>query len=90
MAPLPRSGPDAAVVMLIGLAGASLAASMVLPYGTVVNALVLAAAMLKGRVVVLDFLGLRRAPALWRGLVVGWVMLIGMVAWLGATASLLR
>nr|WP_244670779.1 cytochrome C oxidase subunit IV family protein [Rhodoplanes elegans] len=75
---------------MIGLAVASLAVTMVLPYGAAASALVLAAAVLKGRVVVLDFLGLRDAPAVWRGLIVGWVVLIGTIAWLAATASLLR
>lgn len=90
MPPLPRSGPDAALALLIGLAIASLAVTMVLPTGAAGTALVLALAILKGRTVVLDFLGLRDAPTVWRGLVVGWVVLVGTVAWLAATAALLR
>lgn len=36
----------------------------------------LAIAYLKGRLVILDFMGLRHAPLLWRGLVEGWLLLV--------------
>jgi len=38
-------------------------------------------AFLKGRAVALDFMGLRRVKALWRGLLLGWLSLVlGLVA----------
>jgi cytochrome c oxidase subunit IV len=38
-------------------------------------------AFLKGRAVALDFMGLRRVKALWRGLLLGWLILVlGLVA----------
>lgn len=47
-------------------------------------------ALLKGRAVALDFMGLRRVKALWRGLMLGWLVLVlGLVAlayWLGLPA----
>ena len=39
-------------------------------------ALVLALAALKGGFIVLDFMELRHAPALWRGLLLGWLALV--------------
>jgi cytochrome c oxidase subunit 4 len=45
---------------------------------------------LKGRAVALDFMGLRRVTALWRGLLLGWlVFVLGLVAlayWLALPA----
>ena len=47
-------------------------------------------AFLKGRAVTLDFMGLRRVKALWRGLLLGWLLLVlGLVAlayWLALPA----
>ena len=38
-------------------------------------------ALLKGRAVALDFMGLRRVKALWRSLLLGWLVLVlGLVA----------
>ncbi|MDC7788477.1 cytochrome C oxidase subunit IV family protein [Rhodoplanes sp. TEM] len=84
------SRPDAAAARLIVLALASLAVTVAAPAGAAANALVIGAAVLKGRIVVLDFLGLRTAPPLWRGLVGGWGVLVGTLAWLAAAAALLR
>lgn len=53
------------------------------------NAAVLVLAVLKGRCIVLHFLGLRVAPPLWRSLVGTWVIAIAVIAWLGAAAALL-
>ena len=36
----------------------------------------LAIAYLKGRQVILDFMELRHAPVLWRGLIEGWLLLV--------------
>jgi hypothetical protein len=44
--------------------------------GLVVGLSTLAIAWLKGRLVVLDFMELRHAPRLWRGLVEGWLLLV--------------
>ena len=37
---------------------------------------IFALAVLKGSVVILDFMELRHAPALWRRLVLGWLLLV--------------
>jgi hypothetical protein len=44
--------------------------------GLTIGALTLAIAYTKGRLVVLDFMELRRAPLLWRCLLEGWLLLI--------------
>ena len=44
--------------------------------GTDVGAATLAIVALKGRLIVLDFMGLRHAPPLWRWLIQGWLMLV--------------
>ena len=36
----------------------------------------LAIAYLKGRLVILDFMELRHAPLIWRGLIEGWLLLV--------------
>jgi cytochrome c oxidase subunit 4 len=47
----------------------------------VAMAMVALIAFLKGRAVALDFMGLRRVKALWRGLLLGWLILVlGLVA----------
>src|SRR5258708_1703701 len=46
------------------------------PAGLTIGATTLAIAYAKGRVVVLDFMELRRAPLLWRCLLEGWLLLI--------------
>jgi len=44
--------------------------------GLTIGAMTLAIAYAKGRLVVLDFMELRRAPLLWRCLFEGWLLLI--------------
>ncbi len=44
--------------------------------GLSVGASTLAIAYLKGRLVVLDFMEIRHAPLLWRGLLEGWLLLV--------------
>jgi cytochrome c oxidase subunit IV len=55
--------------------------------GATAMALVALITFLKGRAVTLDFMGLRRVKALWRGLLLGWLaVVLGLVAlayWLG-------
>ncbi|WP_315721514.1 MULTISPECIES: cytochrome C oxidase subunit IV family protein [unclassified Bradyrhizobium] len=71
---------------LLSLAIATLAASLLLPNRWLADALVLSLALAKGRVIVLDFLGLRHAPALWRGLLTSW--LVGLVTFAGLAVAL--
>jgi cytochrome c oxidase subunit IV len=78
---------EAALIVLIALAIATLCVSRFLPATLFVNVVVLVIAALKGRWIVLDFLGLRAAPAIWRGLVTAWV--VGVVSFAGA-ASVVR
>jgi hypothetical protein len=75
--------------ILIALALATLIVSWQLMAGPVATAIVLGLAMLKGRTILLDFLGLRAAPALWRGLVTAWVVGVASFAWAASAARLL-
>ncbi len=80
---------DVAWIVLLGLAVATIAifssASDAL-LGNTGNALVLTLAAIKGRKIILDYLDLRAAPALWRGLITTWVVAVTAFAW--ATAAL--
>ena len=49
----------------------------------------LAIAAIKGRRILLDYLDLRSAPALWRGLATAWLMLIVGFAWAASAVSVL-
>jgi Prokaryotic Cytochrome C oxidase subunit IV len=62
------------LVVLVGLAVGTLLASGLMSAGPVASAVVLGLAVLKGRLILLDFLGLRDAHALWRGLVTAWIL----------------
>ncbi|BAM91750.1 conserved exported hypothetical protein [Bradyrhizobium oligotrophicum S58] len=73
-------------LQLLGLAIATLAASLLLPGRWLVDALVLALAAAKGRAIMLDYLGLRHAPALWRGLLTAW--LTGLIALAGLAVAI--
>ncbi|CCD87522.1 conserved hypothetical protein; putative signal peptide [Bradyrhizobium sp. ORS 285] len=68
-----RDRLDFAWLQLLSFALATLAASLLVPGKWFVDALVLSLALAKGRVIVLDYLGLRHAPALWRGLLTTWL-----------------
>ena len=80
---------ETTLILLIGLAVATLVAARILPVAWLVNIVVLGLAILKGRCILLDFLGLRRAPAIWRGLVIAWVLGLASFAWAASTARLL-
>ncbi|MEN3346401.1 MAG: hypothetical protein V7632_36 [Bradyrhizobium sp.] len=67
---------------LIGLALATILVPPLVPRPLLGNALLLALAAVKGRRIVLDFLDLRAAPALWRGLVSAWILIVVLFAWL--------
>lgn len=80
-----RDRLNLAWLQLLSLAIATLGASLLLPGRWLVDALVLSLAAAKGRVIVLDYLGLRNAPALWRGLLTAW--LTGLVALAGLAVA---
>jgi hypothetical protein len=67
---------------LIGLALATVLVPPLVPRPLLGNALLLALAAVKGRRIALDFLDLRAAPALWRGLVSAWILIVVLFAWL--------
>ena len=46
--------------------------------GLAPGVVVLALAAFKGRLVILDFMELRHAPKLWRGIVEGWLLVVSM------------
>ncbi|PIT02619.1 hypothetical protein TSA1_19040 [Bradyrhizobium nitroreducens] len=75
---------DIAWLTLIGLALATLLVPSLVSRPLFANALLLTFAALKGRRIVLDFLDLRAAPALWRGLVSAWVVIVVLFAWLAS------
>ncbi|MHC2580121.1 hypothetical protein ACVI1J_007723 [Bradyrhizobium diazoefficiens] len=72
---------DLTWIVLIGLALATVLVPSLVTRPLLGNALLLAFAALKGRRIVLDFLDLRAAPALWRGLVSAWVVIVVLFAW---------
>ena len=80
---------DITLIVLIGLAIATLVASRRLMGGPVGGAVVLGLAILKGRRILLDFMALRTAPDLWRGLVTAWVVGVASFAWLASVVRLL-
>jgi hypothetical protein len=80
---------EATLILLIGLAIATLVASRNLPAAWLGNVVVLGFAALKGRAILLDFLGLRAARAIWRGLVTAWVLGVASFACAASVARLL-
>ena len=74
---------------LIGLAIVTQWAAPLVPGALAGNAVLLALAALKGRRIVLDYLDLRAAPAVWRGLVNAWVILVATFAWAASAVSFL-
>jgi len=76
-------------MVLIALALATMAIVGVTSNAALIDGAVLAIAAIKGRRILLDYLGLRSAPALWRGLVTAWLMLIVGLAWAVSTVSAL-
>jgi hypothetical protein len=79
-----RYRTNSTLIVLLGLATATLFVSWHLEAGPFASALVLGLAALKGRRILLDFLGLRAAPAVWRGLVTAWVIGVAAFAWTGS------
>lgn len=58
--------------------------------GLAADGVILAAAVFKGRWMLLDFLKLRAAPPLWRALLLAWLLLVAAASWAAAAAALLR
>ncbi|MEP6836704.1 MAG: hypothetical protein ABJA75_01525 [Bradyrhizobium sp.] len=81
---------DATLFILVCLALATLGASWILPPTLLGNAVLLGLAVLKGQRILLDYLGLRTALPIWRGLVGAWVLAVASFAWLASAAALLR
>jgi hypothetical protein len=77
---------ETTLVVLISLAIATLLASWYLT-GPFANAVALGIAALKGRRILLDFLGLRTAPAVWRVLVTTWTVGLASFAWATSLAG---
>jgi hypothetical protein len=73
---------DITWIALIGLALATILVPPLVPRPLLGNALLLTLAAVKGRRIALDFLDLRAAPALWRGLVSAWILMVVLFAWL--------
>jgi hypothetical protein len=73
---------DITWIALIGLALATILVPPLVPRPLLGNALLLALAAVKGRRMALDSLDLRAAPALWRGLVSAWILIVVLFAWL--------
>jgi hypothetical protein len=75
---------DITWVVLIGLALATILLPPLMPRPLLGNAVLLALAAIKGRRIALDFMDLRAAPALWRGLVSAWIVIVVLFAWLAS------
>jgi hypothetical protein len=75
---------DITWIALIGLALATILVPQLMPRPLLGNAVLLALAAIKGRRIVLDFMDLRAAPALWRGLVSAWIVIVVLFAWLAS------
>ncbi|MBR0816960.1 cytochrome C oxidase subunit IV family protein [Bradyrhizobium liaoningense] len=75
---------DITWIALIGLALATILVPQLVPRPLPGNALLLTFAALKGRRIALDFMDLRAAPALWRGLVSAWILIVVLFAWLAS------
>jgi caa(3)-type oxidase subunit IV len=56
--------------------------------GTMAIVAMLAIAVVKGRLVILDFMELREAPLLWRALLEGWLILVSSLILLAYWISL--
>jgi hypothetical protein len=80
---------DVTWIALIGLALAMILVPSLVPRPLLGNALLLALAAVKGRRIVLDFLDLRAAPALWRGLISAWILIVVLFVWLTSAVAAL-
>jgi hypothetical protein len=78
---------DFTLIALIALAFATMALVGAARDPVLVDGAVLAIAAIKGRRILLDYLDLRSAPPLWRGLATAWLMLIVGFAWAVSAVS---
>ena len=76
-------------LILITLTATSMAAGHFGLAGLVANALLLTAAIVKGRCMMLDFLKLRSVPAGWRALLQTWLIVVALTAWAASALPLL-
>ena len=72
---------DLTLIVLVALAAATMAFAGAGWGLLVANGAVLAIAAIKGHRILLDYLGLRSAPPLWRGLATAWLLLVAGFAW---------
>jgi len=77
-------------ILLVLLTLLSMAAAHAAPGGMANSGIVLTAAVVKGRWMLLDFLKLRHAPPGWLLLLCSWLVLIAASAWIAAAIPLLR
>lgn len=76
-----NSASTLAWLILLALTGLSAGLAETRLSGAAVLVPVLLAILIKGRIVIDAFMGLRRAPLLWRAIVLGWlVAVVGLVA----------
>ncbi len=80
---------DLTLIALIALAFTTMALAGLTRDPVLVDGTVLAIAAIKGRRILLDYLDLRSAPPLWRGLATAWLMLIVGFAWAVSAVSVL-
>jgi len=80
---------DLTLIALIALAFTTMALAGLTRDRVLVDGTVLAIAAIKGRRILLDYLDLRSAPPLWRGLATAWLMLIVGFAWAVSAVSVL-
>ncbi|KRR02823.1 hypothetical protein CQ12_07065 [Bradyrhizobium jicamae] len=80
---------DLTLLALIALAFATMALTGAAHGLPLANGTVLAIAAIKGRRILLDYLDLRTAPPIWRGLITAWLMLIVGFAWSVSAVSVL-
>ena len=80
---------DFTLAALIALASTTMALTGAARGLLLADGTVLAIAAIKGRRILLDYLDLRSAPPLWRGLATAWLMLIVGFAWAVSVVSVL-
>ncbi|WP_342731941.1 cytochrome C oxidase subunit IV family protein [Bradyrhizobium sp. B117] len=75
---------DITWIVLIGLALATILLPPLMPRPLLGNAVLLSLAAVKGRRIALEFMDLRAVPAVWRGLVSVWIVIVLLFAWLAS------
>ena len=80
---------DIAWIVLIALALVTIMLPPLMARPLLGNAVLLVLAAIKGRRIALDFMDLRAVPALWRGLVSAWIVIVVLFAWLASAVTAL-